>query len=167
MTHDMTDARDAFMKMTKEELIEKLIAVQECSAEGAIDEKNLYLAVARQYWHFHVHSTSNPVHLSAREKRFRFRCMREELEEYEEAETLEDELDALVDLVVFALGTAYVHGFHRFNTAVARVIDANKKKVVGPTIKRGGKYGDLDLQKPPGWQPADLSDLVAAKGDAK
>lgn len=120
---------------------------------------NIYLAVARQHFHFGVHAPSNPRHLDAREKRFRFRAMREELEEYEEAETLEEELDALVDLVVFALGTAYLHGFHRFNTALTRVVDANRKKIIGPTA-RGAKYGDLDLQKPPNWKPADLSDLV-------
>ena len=120
---------------------------------------NIYLAVSRQHFHFGVHAPSDARHLDPREKRFRFRAMREELEEYEEAETLEEELDALVDLVVFALGTAYLHGFHRFNTALMRVVEANKKKVVGPTA-RGAKYGDLDLQKPADWKPADLSDLV-------
>lgn len=127
---------------------------------AGLNAGNIYLEVARQHFHFGVLGPRAPEHLEAREKRFRFRCMREELEEYEDAETLEEELDALVDLVVFALGTAYRHGFHRFNEAVHRVVEANKRKVVGPTANRGGKYGDLDLQKPPDWQPADLSDLA-------
>ena len=123
-------------------------------------DDNIYLAVSRQHFHFNQQAPKKAEHLEAREKKFRFRCMREELEEYEDAETLEEEFDALIDLVVFALGTAYRQGFHRFNEGVARVIDANKKKVVGPTANRGKKFGDLDLQKPPGWAPADLSDLL-------
>ena len=110
-------------------------------------DDNIYLAVSRQHFHFNQQAPKKAEHL-------------EELEEYEDAETLEEEFDALIDLVVFALGTAYRQGFHRFNEGVARVIDANKKKVVGPTANRGKKFGDLDLQKPPGWAPADLSDLL-------
>lgn len=50
--------------------------------------------------------TSERVKFSEEEKKFRICAMQEELDEYKEANSKEDELDALVDLVVFALGTA-------------------------------------------------------------
>ena len=40
-----------------------------------------------------------PRKLSDEEKRFRIVCMFEEVQEYADAETMEDELDALVDLI--------------------------------------------------------------------
>lgn len=72
----------------------------------------------------------------------------------------EKALDALVDLVYVALGTAYVQGFD-FDEAWRRVHEANMKKVRaqadGADSKRGSGY---DVVKPPGWQPASLKDLV-------
>ncbi len=93
------------------------------------------------------------------EKQFRYSCMLEEVNEYREAKTREDELDALVDIAVFLFGTvdrmALTDVFYR---AYVRVMKANLKKVVGPNTKRGGYQ--RDLRKPEGWVPPDLSDLV-------
>lgn len=78
-------------------------------------------------------------------------------------------LDGLVDLQVVLLGTAYLMGFLReyakrsvtyhsiFDEAWDRVLLANLKKSRGPREKRGH---DLDLQKPAGWVPPNLRDLV-------
>lgn len=72
----------------------------------------------------------------------------------------EKQLDALVDLVYVALGTAYLHGFD-FDEAWRRVHEANmaKVKVTKDTI---GPRGEAlhDVVKPPGWTAPDLSDLV-------
>lgn len=57
-------------------------------------------------------------------------------------------LDALVDVVVVALGTADLHKFP-YNDAWDAVHEANLLKVPGPT-KRGFGW---DLAKPPGWRP--------------
>ena len=91
--------------------------------------------------------------------RFRTNFMQEELTEYNGSHDLHDELDALVDLVYVALGTAYLHGFD-FNEAWRRVQSANMRKVRAERAgdsKRGSTY---DVVKPPGWTPPDLSDLV-------
>lgn len=72
---------------------------------------------------------------------------------------LEQQLDALVDLVYVALGTAHLHGFD-FATAWYRVHKANMAKVRAEDAsdsKRGSHY---DVVKPKGWQAPDHKDLV-------
>ncbi len=86
---------------------------------------------------------------------FRLNFMYEELHEYYECYELEDKLDALVDLVYVAIGTAYLHGFD-FSEAWRRVHAANMTKVRGSS-ERSGSY---DVIKPEGFIPPDLSDLV-------
>jgi hypothetical protein len=82
-------------------------------------------------------------------------------------------LDGLIDMTVVLLGTAYLMGFLReyekkdncysqikitfFEEAWRRVFEANLKKEVGVRTKRGH---EMDLKKPEGWTPPNLSDLV-------
>lgn len=103
--------------------------------------------------------TPDKVTFYQAEKEFRIMCLREEIQEYEDANNPADELDALVDLMVFALGTVDRQGFaHVFEEAFRRVMEANCKKEVGPNKKRLGFQ--IDLVKPEGWTAPDLSDLV-------
>lgn len=80
---------------------------------------------------------------------------------YAVVEGLEGQLDALVDLVYVALGTAYLQGFD-FNEAWARVHAANMKKRKalpdGSDSKRGSPH---DVVKPEGWEPPIHTDLVS------
>ena len=99
------------------------------------------------------------IKFSDEEKEFRVKCMTEEISEYFSTKTKEDELDALVDLVVFALGTAERQGYLPvFEEAFRRVMEMNMLKEIGPNQKRGSF--SLDLVKPHGWKPASLIDLV-------
>jgi predicted HAD superfamily Cof-like phosphohydrolase len=85
--------------------------------------------------------------------------MREEIDEFEAATDHHDQLDALVDLIVFAFGTVERAGYSAaFDEAFNRVMDSNMTKTVGPNQKRGSF--SLDLRKPADFKPADLSDLV-------
>jgi predicted HAD superfamily Cof-like phosphohydrolase len=86
---------------------------------------------------------------------FRINFLIEETDEYILASKRSDELDALVDLVYVAMGTAYLHGFD-FAEAWRRVHTANMAKVRGPS-QRSGEY---DVIKPEGWQPPYHGDLV-------
>jgi predicted HAD superfamily Cof-like phosphohydrolase len=104
-----------------------------------------------------------PNHLSVRERRIRVGMMLEELKEYVTAATLEDELDALVDLVVFALGTAVRHGFTRFDEAFERVMRANMQKERGES----GDRDEFEFLKPEGWKAPDLSDLTKPRSEAE
>lgn len=112
--------------------------------------------------HFKFGITCQHLEFSEEEKQFRITAMQEELDEYAEANTKEDELDALVDLVVFALGTAERQDMlDVFEEAFHRVMNANCAKEVGANKKRGSFA--IDLVKPEGWVAPDLSDLVAPK----
>ncbi len=93
------------------------------------------------------------------EKKFRICAMQEELDEYREANSKEEELDALIDLVVFALGTAEREGWLGvFEQGFDRVMDANCAKELGGNAKRGNFK--LDLVKPEGWTAPKLDDLI-------
>jgi predicted HAD superfamily Cof-like phosphohydrolase len=73
---------------------------------------------------------------------------------------LENQLDALVDLVYVALGTAYLHGFD-FRTAWRRVHHANMQKVKAePDDTRGKRDTAFDVVKPAGWTAPSHADLV-------
>jgi predicted HAD superfamily Cof-like phosphohydrolase len=91
---------------------------------------------------------------------FRARFMQEELDEFCDAESLEKKLDALVDLVYVALGTAYLYGFD-FDEAWRRVHEANMKKVrAQPDGSDSARQSMYDVVKPAGWTAPDLSDLT-------
>lgn len=88
----------------------------------------------------------------------RLKFLFEELTELTDAAVVDDQegiLDALVDLVYVALGTAHLMGLN-FDEAFRRVHMANmKKEQAHEGTYKGG------IIKPFGWVPPDLSDLVA------
>lgn len=109
---------------------------------------------------------------------FRLQFLREELNEYETAANrlhaslargleddaevthlLELQLDALVDLVYVALGTAHLHGFD-FNEAWSRVHRANMAKVRAQSADESKRGSTYDVVKPKGWEPPSHTDLV-------
>jgi predicted HAD superfamily Cof-like phosphohydrolase len=93
------------------------------------------------------------------ERLFRIGAMLEELSEFTTSKTKEDELDALVDLVVFALGTAERMGYADvFEEAFNRVMVSNMSKTLGANTKRGSFK--IDLVKGPDFKPATLTDLI-------
>lgn len=108
--------------------------------------------------HEHFGLTSE-VPFTSREWAFRVASMEEELDEFKEATCKADELDALVDLLVFTLGTVERMGYADvLDEAFNRVMDANMAKRVGANQKRGSF--ELDLVKPHGWTAPNLEDLV-------
>ena len=98
-------------------------------------------------------------HLIPEEKEFRARCMLEELQEYIEANTLEEEVDALIDLIYFALGTSYRHGFN-FYDGWREVHRANLSKVRTPSKDCSKREFELDVIKPEGWEAPDLDPAI-------
>jgi len=112
----------------------------------------MYKAVRAQHKYFGLLYHGLPRHLSPDEKVFYTKALREEVDEYGYAVSLEDEYDALLDVMVFALGALLRHGFEP--QGIEEVVNANMQKIVGPLDKRGGFK--LDLQKPEGWQPPNL-----------
>ena len=70
-----------------------------------------------------------------------------------------DMLDALVDIVVVAMGTACQMGWD-FETAWNRVQEANMLKTAVSDECVGDRSMDFDLQKPEGWVAPVLQDCV-------
>lgn len=94
---------------------------------------------------------------------FRIKFLNEEVDEYDEASADEDrarQLDALVDIVYVALGTAYLHGFD-FAEAWRRVHEANMQKVRAASASESTRNSTHDVVKPPGWKAPNLDDLVS------
>lgn len=107
---------------------------------------------------------------------FREKFMAEELREYSDAcyscdiaiqendgaevtHQLEQQLDALVDLIYVALGTAHLQGFD-IEEAWKRVHEANMKKIRTPSADASKRGSKTDVIKPPGWTPPNHKDLV-------
>jgi predicted HAD superfamily Cof-like phosphohydrolase len=94
-----------------------------------------------------------PTHLTRRKLRERLACLREELNEFEDAVDSQDlvgQFDALLDLVYFAKGTAQMLGLRAmWSDGWDEVQRANMSKVNG-IGKRGHQ---VDVVKPAGWVP--------------
>src|SRR5271163_652788 len=84
--------------------------------------------------------------------KFRLDFLKEELTEAYEAESADDVVDAMIDLIVVAIGTldAYeVNAYEAWN----RVHAANMAKKSGIKPGRPNPLGLPDLMKPEGWTP--------------
>lgn len=95
-------------------------------------------------------------------RKFRIARSQSEHDEYVEANTLEGQLDAIIDHIYILLGTAHLHGFSPaiLQAAWTRVHEANMKKIRA-TRENPGKFGHKhDIVKPEGWQAPDHSDLL-------
>ena len=127
---------------------------------GKNDAPNLLQDVKEFHEKFGLAYDGPPRELSLELRVFRREFLKEELREYVTAETLYEQLDALVDLVYVALGTARLHGFD-FDEAWRRVHQANMSKVRAQKdsdSKRGSAA--FDVVKPSGWVAPYLKDLT-------
>jgi predicted HAD superfamily Cof-like phosphohydrolase len=120
---------------------------------------------------FGLANTGKPWHLEPHEKAFRVKALQEELDEYNLANTLVDEYDALLDLIVFAVGTLDRQGLPLLE-GFEKVMKANMAKEVGQNGEKRGGF-KRDLVKPKGWvgpeaelkQIIDRVELVAPSSD--
>ena len=105
-----------------------------------------------------------PVHVTKRKLKERLTCLREEVEEFAtaiETQDLPEQVDALIDLIYYAKGTALMLGvgglWTRLWTEVQR---ANMTKEPGIT-KRGHRF---DCVMPAGWRAPDLKTILEKGG---
>ena len=105
---------------------------------------------------------TQPTHLTVRKLLERVECMQEELDEFTDAvyaQNMEEQADALVDLVYFTLGTAVMLGIP-FQILWDDVHRANMQKVRGI-----GKRGHLvDCIKPDGWIGPQTKTILKSAG---
>jgi len=130
---------------------------------------------------FGLEYSGNPRALPKELADFRMDFMREEMREYVKAShvlhleltgpepadqgviltELEDQLDAMVDLVYVVIGTAYLHGYgNRWQEAWDRVHYANMQKVRAERAEDSKRGSTFDVVKPKGWRPPSHTDLV-------
>jgi predicted HAD superfamily Cof-like phosphohydrolase len=115
---------------------------------------NLESKINEAYVKYGLAYDGPPRHLSSEEKMYRISCMREEIEEYNEAWSMTDQYDALIDLLVFTVGSLYRHGFP-VQEGFDAVMACNLQKVPGNNPHKKDKdraeYKGIDLVKPAGW----------------
>lgn len=85
-------------------------------------------------------------------KEWLIKALEEELQEFREASTPEDSVDALIDLIIFACGGLYRAGLtpDQAKACFATVLDANDAKKRGVKQNRA-VAGVADAVKPMGW----------------
>jgi hypothetical protein len=114
---------------------------------------------------FGLNDTTAPGFLTDEEKAFRISALQEELNEYKEATNLVDQYDALLDLIVFAVGTLDRQGLPLLE-GFEKVMEANMTKELG---QNGSKRGGFkrDLVKPTGWvaPEAKLEEIIYRSND--
>jgi predicted HAD superfamily Cof-like phosphohydrolase len=124
-----------------------------------LEEMTPYEMVHAMHTKFGINYKGAPRKLDPEEKAFRVTCLEEEVAEYEEAETLEDELDAIIDLMVFAFGTLERQGFP-FIAPFREVMMANLRKELAGRASKSKRDFSIDLVKPDGWTAPEMKKFV-------
>jgi hypothetical protein len=108
-----------------------------------------------------VEAPAIPVRLHPERKQWAIGAFEEEIAEYRQAETIEEEADALIDLITFAAGRFHEMGLD--GQAHCDIVHAaNMLKEKGTLAKRPGSRG-FDAIKPEGWTPPDHVPLIKAQ----
>lgn len=113
---------------------------------------------------FGLTKPERPQMLTEHLKEFRAKFLQEELDELRKAfaeDSLPDALDALVDLVYVAIGTAYLMNLP-FDSAWDAVHAANMKKVRAERAGDSKRGSTFDVVKPPGWTAPDMQVVLDA-----
>ena len=81
--------------------------------------------------------------------------IKEEVQELEDSRTRQGDLDALIDIIVVAIGAIHSAGFNG-ECAWNEIMRTNFAKV-DPVTGKIRKRGDGKILKPDGWTPPDLA----------
>lgn len=96
--------------------------------------------------------SETPGQIDPLTKEWLIKALEEELQEFREASTPEDSVDALIDLIIFACGGLYRAGLapDQAEACFLAVLDANDAKKAGVKQNRA-VAGVADAVKPTGW----------------
>jgi predicted HAD superfamily Cof-like phosphohydrolase len=130
--------------------------------QRVIHLEDLHRDVEAFHYKFGIAYTGKPRELPEDYHQFRAARLEEEAREYREAKNLAERLDAIIDTIYIAIGSAHLHGFDnaRFYEAWRRVQTANMAKERASKANPGKYKVGMDIVKPPGWTAPDLSDLL-------
>lgn len=132
---------------------------------GRLKQIDMLMDIAAFHTKFEIPRPVTPQLLPVEDMGFRISFLFEEMQELVdgfESDNLEEQFDALIDLVYVALGTAWMLGLP-FGEGWARVHEANMKKVRAESADdaRSKRKHSLDVVKPEGWEPPYLKDLCS------
>lgn len=113
------------------------------------NDNKYYHAVRRFHKTFNQPAPDMPVRLSEERKAARLKWKQEELDEFKEAQTLEDEVDALIDEIYFCVGSLVEMGV-KPDTLFDIVQNANMSKLWPDGKPRFNEDGKII--KPPYWK---------------
>ena len=113
-------------------------------------DNKLLLSVKKMHEKFDLQNNAGPQRLTEEEKKFRIVALREEISEYEESTELVDEYDALIDLLVFTVGTFERQGFN-LQDGFDAVMQCNMQKNLAGSDANSKRGFKRDLVKPEGW----------------
>lgn len=130
-----------------------------CNKPVRIEEKTLFHMVQDFNYKYGIELNFKPDWIVWELERLGFDHLKEELQEYAQALTLEGKLDALVDLVYVAMGLAAKYGFD-FNEAFRRVHESNMTKTRAENPEQSKRGSSFDIIKGPDFKPANIKDLV-------
>lgn len=124
-------------------------------------ESKLLLIVKKMHTKFGLENNDGPTFLTAEEKAFRIKALREEIDEYEQSTDLVSEYDALIDLMVFATGTLERQGFP-LQEGFESVMKCNMQKELAGSCENSKRGFKRDLVKPANWKgpEADLFKIL-------
>lgn len=105
--------------------------------------------VAEFHQTFRFGTPSIPTRLRADDVGQRAAYMEEELDEFREADTLIGQVDAMIDLIYFALGTLVAMGVRP--GWIWRLVHRANMAKVWPDGQPRWRDGDRKVIKPPGW----------------
>lgn len=113
-------------------------------------DNELMTLVKAMHTKFGLESNTGPTKLDAEEKAFRVTAIKEEIAEYEGSTNLVDEYDALLDLMVFAVGTLERQGLP-LQEGFETVMKCNMNKELAGSSENSKRGFKRDLVKPCGW----------------
>ena len=119
----------------------------------------MYKDIQAMHAKFGISGPTVPTLLNGQERQFRIIALTEELNELIDATTIEDQIDALVDIVVFALGAAEKMGVN-WDAHWHEVLRANMSKELANSATASKRGYKLDLIKPEGWKGPDHSYIL-------
>lgn len=142
---------NAIIDQQKEGQLELPLGFSETETEFQIQQ--------RVYGKFGLNYNGKPRKLDPEEKAFFIKCLREEIDEYENATNILDEYDASLDLIVFAFDILIRMGLP-FREGFIEVAKANYKKQLAGAKGNSKRLWELDLIKPKDWTPPNLKSIV-------
>lgn len=138
---------------------EKTLENMKRQFDETFGKMTMYDTIVAFHEKFGIEMPEEPIKLPNDVSEYRIGFMQEELDEYVTSIDLSEKIDALVDLVVVAMGTAYMHGFD-WDAHWELVYEKNMQKRRAKEASESKRGHSLDIIKPREWTPPDHEPII-------